>query len=280
MTDWLSPREVGTLLGVGPDRVSQLVREGVLKGIRTPGGQIRIRRDQVDELLAEPVEQESKAPPAPAAPLPLPGGPPPEPPRPSWKDLPPWEQRVHAAEAELQVLKLDGERQRLIGSHDEKQDARQRAAAEQAARVAEQERLRGLTALAMRDVPYLVPNEVRAKVARALELCVTSERYPATLAKEYTGSLLKAEVERLLRPWRAREARRERQKREAAERPSIITWAVYRARHKAPSDWDWNTKEAFERDVRAVLQDEVTLGMAQDEADAIALDVLDEWLDE
>jgi hypothetical protein len=194
--------------------------------------------------------------------------------------LPPWKQRVHEAEAELDVLKLDGERERVLESREARESARHQAAAERAARVAETARLRGLRDSAMREVPYLTPPEVRAEVARELESCVTTEHYPATLADEHIATLLKAEVGRLLRPWRAREARRERSKRDIAERERIIGSAVMHLFWKMPLDWDADTRADFRREVRIALEDDVTPGMDQAEANAIARDVLDEWLEE
>jgi excisionase family DNA binding protein len=54
--EWLSPAEAGAILGVGPDRVAQLAREGALKSMRTPGGHVRVRREEVEELANPPQE--------------------------------------------------------------------------------------------------------------------------------------------------------------------------------------------------------------------------------
>jgi len=56
-TDILTPVQAAKKLKVTPTTVRRWCREGHLKHIRTPGGQIRIWRDQIDSLLERaPVE--------------------------------------------------------------------------------------------------------------------------------------------------------------------------------------------------------------------------------
>ena len=277
--EWLSAAEAGALLGVGPDRVAQLVRQGVLPAMRTPGGHVRIRRDKVEELAnppadppvddaEEPEHEEVSEATAEA----------PEPVRPKWENVPPWKQRVREAEADLKVSEFDGQREQLLEARTERQAKRERVDADRAAAAAEAERLRQLKALALSRMPYGVPDEVRAEVARHLERRVTSERYPAGLAGEHVEVLLRTEVECLLRPWREREARQEQQRKEAGEWKNIIDWAVLHVNRERPREWDWNTRRAFERDVRRALE-EYEPGMDQDQADNIAVEVLEEWLE-
>lgn len=281
MNEWLTPAEAGALLGVGPDRVGQLVRQGVLPAMRTPGGHVRVRRDKVEELAnppAEPPSDDSEEPeheeasePTSEAPVPA---------RPKWEHVSPWKQRVREAEADLKVSEFDDQREQLLETRAERQAKRERADADRAAAAAEAERLRQLKALALSRMPYGVPDEVRAEVARQLERRVTSERYPPGLAREHIETLLRTDVERLLRPWRDREAQQEQERKEAQEQENIIDWAVLHVNRRRPREWDWDTRRAFERDVRRALEAEYEPGMDQDEADDIAFEVLDGWLDD
>src|SRR5437660_1506563 len=94
--EWLTPSEAGAILGVGPDRVAQLVRQGVLPAMRTPGGHVRIRRDKVEELAnppePSPQPEEADEPEQEASDS---GDEDPDeaPARPKWHDVPPWKQR-------------------------------------------------------------------------------------------------------------------------------------------------------------------------------------------
>lgn len=280
--EWLTPAEAGAIAGVGPDRMAQLARQGAFRFMRTPGGQLRLWRADV-EARANPASE----PPADgasltgieeSAPTPMPERP--QPSKPKWEDLPPWKQRVREAEAEVEVLKFDDQRDQLLGARAERQAAVNRAAAEQAARAAEAERLRHLKSFALSSLPYGVPAEVRAEVARQLECGVTSQRYPAGLAREHAEALLRAEVERYLQPWRAREARRERVRQETRTRNSIIDAAEFHVSLRTPRDWDSDTRDGFKCEVRRVLEDEYQPDMDQTEANEIARGVLDDWLQE
>lgn len=277
--EWLTPAEAGAILGVGPDRVAQLAREGVLGSMRTPGGHVRVRREDVEELANpshEPSEDEPEAeesPPETVKELSNPS-------RPKWEHVPPWKRRVREAEADVHVLELDDRRERLLETRAERQTQRERAEAERAAAAAEAERLRQLKAFALSCLPYGVPADVQAEVARQLERGVTSERYPVGLARAHAEALLRADIERHLRPWRTRDARRERVREEAQTREKIIGWAVFKAGIRTPRGLDYETKKALEREVRNVLEDEYHPGMDQDEANEIALDVLEEWVED
>src|SRR5690348_14938342 len=98
-TDWLSPSEAGALLGVGPDRIAQLARDGTLTSMRTPGNHIRVRRDEVEQLMSGDDPPQSVARPSGSRGTePAPSASPP-PARPKWEDVPPWQRRVREAEA-------------------------------------------------------------------------------------------------------------------------------------------------------------------------------------
>jgi excisionase family DNA binding protein len=280
--EWLSPADAGAILGVGPDRVAQLAREGALSSMRTPGGHVRVRREEVEELANPPQEpstdepetEEAEESATEAVKEPL------NPSRPKWEQVPPWKRRVREAEADVHVLELDDQRERVLEARAERQAQRERAEAERTAAAAEVERLAHLKSFALSCLPYGVPADVQAEVARQLERGVTSQRYPAGLARAHAEALLRADVERHLRPWRTRDARRARVREEVQEREKIIGWAVFRAGIRAPRDWDYETKRAFEREVRQVLEEEYHSGMDQDAASEIAFDVLEEWVED
>jgi excisionase family DNA binding protein len=276
--EWLTPAEAGAILGVGPDRVAQLAREGALGSMRTPGGHVRVRREEVEQLanppqeptvdepdLEESTNHEVKEPPSPS--------------RPKWEQVPPWKRRVREAEADVQVLELDDQRERLLETRAERQARRERDEADRAAAATETERLRQLKSFALSCLPYGVPADVQAEVARQLERGVTSQRYPLALSRTHAEALLRTDVERYLHPWRTREARRERVREDADKREQVIGWAVFKVGMRTPREWDYETKKALEREVRTVLGEEYHPGMDQDEATEIALDVLEEWVE-
>jgi len=278
MTEWLTPAEAGALLGVGPDRVAQLARDGTLGSMRTPGNHVRVRRADVEALAAGP-EEDDPPPVRAREPQSTPQEPAPRP-RPTWENLSPWQRRVREAEADVEVLRLDDERERLEDARQERQAGREREDGRRAAGAAEAERLRGLRDYALEGVPFNVPSEVKAQVARELERLVRTETYPASLGQAHAEVLLRGEVERLLRPWRTREARQARVRQEGAQRTHVISWAMLHVTNRIPRDWDWETRRDFERALKAVLEEEVELGMAQDEASGLGLDLLEEWMDE
>jgi len=53
MSELLTPQDAAAILGVGPQRVRQLEREGRLSATRTPAGWRLFRREDVERLAAE-----------------------------------------------------------------------------------------------------------------------------------------------------------------------------------------------------------------------------------
>jgi excisionase family DNA binding protein len=49
--DLLKPGEIAPLFRVGVKTVSRWAKSGKVPSVRTPGGQVRIRRDVIDALL-------------------------------------------------------------------------------------------------------------------------------------------------------------------------------------------------------------------------------------
>lgn len=52
--DMLTPRQVAKMFNVHPTTVGRWETDGRLRGIRTPGGHRRFRREDVEALLAHP----------------------------------------------------------------------------------------------------------------------------------------------------------------------------------------------------------------------------------
>ena len=55
MTDYIKPGEAADMLGVSRDSIRRYVDSGAIDGITTPGGQRRIDRESVDNIIAEKV---------------------------------------------------------------------------------------------------------------------------------------------------------------------------------------------------------------------------------
>lgn len=283
MNDLLSPAAAGALLGVGPDRIAQLVRDGILKATRTPGGHLRVARGDVERLAAvgaaapdQPAEQE------------LPDDAPLESDaedlrtahRKGWETIAPWKQRVREAQADVEILGLDDKKERIQEARAERQAARERANADRQLQANEEKRLRELKSFAIACyVGYDVPTDLRAEVAREIERVVTSARYPRGISNVHAYALLKADVDRYLAPWRARQAAAVRAEREPKLRELTILTAVVHAMQQMPADWDTKLRCAFERECRRAVAGEYQPGMDQNDANVVAQDVLDEWLD-
>ena len=284
VSDWLSPAAAGALLGVGPDRVAQLARDGSLTTMRTPGGHLRVDRGDVERLAAnaaappeQPADEEpaDDAPPEPDAPAPHAAH------RQSWEAMPPWRRRVREAQADVEVLGLDDKKDRLQEARAERQVARERAAADRQLQASEEARLRQLKTQALAwYVTYDVPADVRAQVAHEIEQTITSTKYPRSLSNVNAYALLKAEVDRCLAPWRERQAAAARAAREPKLRKLTILTAVVYAMQQMPADWDTSMRSAFERECRRAVAGDYQPGMDQADANAVAQDVLDQWLDE
>lgn len=51
MTDYILPGEAADLLGVTRDTIRRYVDQGLITGIKTPGGQRRIDRQSIQQIL-------------------------------------------------------------------------------------------------------------------------------------------------------------------------------------------------------------------------------------
>lgn len=55
MTEYIKPGEAAGMLGVSTDSIRRYVDSGAIEGITTPGGQRRIDRESVANIIAEKV---------------------------------------------------------------------------------------------------------------------------------------------------------------------------------------------------------------------------------
>lgn len=55
MTEYIEPGEAAGMLGVSTDSIRRYVDSGAIEGITTPGGQRRIDRESVANIIAEKV---------------------------------------------------------------------------------------------------------------------------------------------------------------------------------------------------------------------------------
>lgn len=283
MTDWLSPAAAGALLGVGPDRVAQLARDGSLHTMRTPGGHLRVDRADVERLATNagpPREQPAQAEPEDD----VASEPQEQPTRPvhrkSWEDIPRWRQRVREAQADVEILGLDDKKDLIQEAREERKAARERAEADRQLQAGEDARLRQLKTQAMVYVGYDIPAEIRAEVVHEIERLVTSDRYPRGVSRVNAAFMLKADVDRLLAPHRARQAEAARAAREPKLRELAILTALLHAMQQLPADWDTSVRKAFERDCRQAVTAAYKPGIDQQELNDAAQDVIDQWLDE
>jgi hypothetical protein len=181
----------------------------------------------------------------------------------------------------VEVLGLDVQKERLREARQQRQEAKERAERDHEMQATEEGRIRQLKALALAwHVGYGVPADVRAEAARELERLVTSARYPKTLTTEHNHTLLKIDADKCLAKWRETKARQAAEEREQQLRELTIATAVVHAVRQIPGDWDAETRTAFQAECRHDVSREYEPAMNQEDANAIALDVLAEWLDD
>jgi TATA-binding protein-associated factor Taf7 len=100
------------------------------------------------------------------------------------------------------------------------------------------------------------------------------------MSSVHAYALLKADVDRCLAPWRDRQAAAARAERQPKVRELTILTAVVQAMRQVPDEWDTELRTAFQQDCRQAVAAEYHAGMDQNDANAVAQDVLNEWLDE
>jgi DNA-binding transcriptional MerR regulator len=192
--------EVCRELGRSPDCIRDWVRRGILPATRAPSGQLQFDARDVQAIkrgdMAPALEKE----------LPVPGptledqpGQPPEPRRPKWEDLAPWDQEVHQAKATVEVERLNTELEGVRAERNRSQEVADRAKAEEASAKAERERLTRLKQQAR--VNSWIPSEIEARVIAEIERFVTSEQVPAWLPGSQQTEIVMGHVRRLVSAW-------------------------------------------------------------------------------
>jgi len=56
MTEYIKPGEAARIMGVSRDSIRRYVDLGLIRGIKTPGGQRRIDRDSVNSVIQRRIE--------------------------------------------------------------------------------------------------------------------------------------------------------------------------------------------------------------------------------
>lgn len=171
--------DAARLLGVSVDTMRRWADEGVVTAYRSPGGQVKFRQRDVQELLtrrdtpsrirragegpsdATAEEQEEGAPRVQRSPTP------------KWQDLAPWEKRRAEVETELEI-------ERLTATREQERAAEDRQLLEDGSRAAEAVRL---TELKRFGRLCCWSFEATSEVVRELERFVTSEQIPPWLSK-------------------------------------------------------------------------------------------------
>lgn len=58
VVEWLSPRQVGALLGLSDQTIRRMIRAGQLPAKTTPGGYMRVNRRDVPDLADAPLDDQ------------------------------------------------------------------------------------------------------------------------------------------------------------------------------------------------------------------------------
>ena len=294
----LSPRDAASELGITTDTLRRWDREGRIEAQRTPGGQRRYREADIHALLADAERVTTRRTPH----LLSRRGESnadndeelldcePEPTVKSPTDVPPWERRVREQRAELEVTKIQRERQMILREDREAEEARLQAEEDEAqaaintqrenkeresARQQEQERLERLRRYG-RALSLLAPPEYQAKVTRDLESFVNPSQFPVGLGDVAAYQYLSARVEQLLAPWRAVKETERREAVKASERAHKISLAMIYARTRT-YDWDSEDATVARADVQEALEDEVAADWSNAELHELVDDVLDDF---
>jgi excisionase family DNA binding protein len=297
----LSPRDAADRLGITTDTLRRWDREGRIEAQRTPGGQRRYREADVNALLEFPrgpisvrsvrpqkrallngdLDTDTRIADSDSAPVT------------AGNDIAPWERRVAEERADLEVTKIQREREALLREDRESEEIRitaERQAREASAREikretervsaarAEQERLEGLRAQG-RGMCLFAPIEYQARVTRDLESFVSPHQFPATLNFYTAYQILKARVDRVLKPWTDHEARQKAARDDERERTHKIALGVlYGNSHTF--GWDLTDARGARGEIKDALEAEVTSEWAEGDVHELVDEVLEEWDDE
>jgi len=290
---WLSPSQVASRFGVSTDTVRYWGRTGRLREYRTPAGHRRYRTEDVEALASGTTGENT--PNSSSAKISDSSSPPPVLPSPAPKrnekkgnketetepaPPPPWERRVLEAEAKVEVLKAEQDREELIEAKRRKKNAEAEKAA--AATAAEREARRLNT---LKDHGRLHANlkggspVFRAKVGRALEQYVTSENFPPGLRDTEAFALVGDHVDRVLRRCQKKRAKAETQKEDRLRVEGLIERGKSLARMRTLL-WEKQSRDEVQRAVEAALGQEVEANWTKTDVSELIDEVLEDWEEE
>lgn len=206
MSAFLRLGEAARQLGVSVDTIRRYIDDGRVPAFRTPGGQLQVRAEDVSALrglgAVPPRTPAGRRPRRPstdleeseesfddeeAAPVPRPARPA-STRVPSWKEMPPWEQRKAEAEAELEVERMARDREEEQAEVEREDTARESRRAERA-RLDELKRSGKLWCWDSEFIPLVV---------KRLEEYVTTEQVPPWLSSWEQQSVVQQFVKNLV----------------------------------------------------------------------------------
>jgi len=288
---WFSSSEAARYLGVSVDTIRQLDESGELRASRTKGGHRRFSREALDAYLARKGRGGTKRTPerpkprrhAVARPGPVP--------EPLDDDPEDWEPGDEVFEP-------------FVEAPPPPPNPLERFAREMAERRKREEeeaplrRLATLKQYGLNQIGWGIPDSWHARVAAALESCVTLKTFPAWVSDVDAYRIVRGKVEEVLQPYhdevarkKAEETRREeeaatkrqQQVKEAQDDrrvQELIDDGMRYARSETLFDWDPDDRARALRDVERMLKDEVELDWSEQDVKDAVNDELDEWEDD
>lgn len=263
-------------LGVTATTVRRWEAAGRISAKRTVGGQRRYEEDEVQRLATEPCRPGKRRPP--------------EASEPEWEDIsgssqeagagevvepkraaypiPPWEQRTEEARADLEVHKLQQEKEDLIRQREEELAAAERARLterrseehlsrerenRERRRKEEERRIDGLLLYAKVTVGVSgAPSGLQAEITRDLLDYVTPVNFPDALSPYEAQSLIKQRIEQGLSRWQKKQKRKEHYeslRREARNQAHLKTLG---------GDWDSEAAREACKEVERLFEKQVS----------------------
>jgi excisionase family DNA binding protein len=129
-------------------------------------------------------------------------------------------------------------------------------------------------------IPWNTPAEWQGKVIVDLERFVTVVQFPADLSSTKAAEIVRARVEKVLRPFHEAEekAKRDRKAKEESDRhrTALVTHGNGYARRET-GDWGWSVRNDARAEVGRVLDREVEHDWTELEVKDAVDQVLDEW---
>ncbi len=293
----LNISEAAERLGVTATTVRRWEAAGRISAKRTVGGQRRYEEDEVQRLATEPRRPGKRHPPKAS--------------EPEWEDIsgprssqeagageviepkpaaypiPPWEQRMEEARADLEVHKLQQEREDLIRQREEQLAATERARLaelrseehlsrerenRERRRKEEERRIDGLLLYAKVTVAVSgAPSGLQAEITRDLLDYVTPVNFPDALSPYEAQSLIKQRIEKGLSRW-------QKKRKEKGHYESLRREARNQARLKTlGSDWDSAAAREACKEVERLFERQVSPEWDREEVIDWVDSILDAW---